>query len=205
MNFSKLKKNAYAYLGFHSVAPDESTETEIDCGIKEVEKLAHFRYAYKYFDTLPVFLNKQPYTAYLKDSTGVILSVMTLGGEIDRRINIYGKTDKRKAVILDACASAFLEELSDEYERGIADDLSYRFCPGYGGSSIEDLKYIFGILQPEKIGVCLTESGYMLPSKSMAGIIAVGGKHKKSCSQCILKEHCVYIKEGTTCYVKEKE
>lgn len=205
MNFSKLKKNAYAYLGFHSVAPDESTDAEIDCEIKEVEKLAHFCYAYKYFDTLPVFLNKQPYTAYLKDSTGVILSVMTLGGEIDRRINIYGKTDKRKAVILDACASAFLEERSDEYERGIADDLSYRFCPGYGGSSIEDLKYIFGILQPEKIGVCLTESGYMLPCKSMAGIIAVGGKHKKSCSHCILKEHCVYIKEGTTCYVREKE
>ena len=200
MNFSKFKKSVYAYLGFHSVAPDESTDAEIDCGIKEVEKLAHFRYSYKYFDTPPSFLNKQPYTAYLKDSTGVILSVMTLGGEIDRRINIYGKTDKRKAVIFDACASALLEELSDGYEKEIADNLSYRFCPGYGGSNVGDLKYIFEILQPEKIGVSLTESGYMLPCKSMAGIIAVGGKHKKSCARCILKEHCLYIKEGKTCY-----
>lgn len=204
MNFSKLKKSVYAYLGFHSVVPDESTDAEIDGGIKEVGKLAHFRYAYKYFDAPPAFLNKQPYTYYLKDSTGVILSVMTLGGEIDRRINIYGKTDKRKAVIFDACASALLEELSDEYEREIADGLSYRFCPGYGGSSVEDLKYIFGILQPEKIGVSLTESGYMLPCKSMAGIIAVEGRHKKSCANCALKEHCLYIKEGTTCYKREK-
>lgn len=203
MNFSKLKKSVYAYLGFHSVVPDESTDAEIDGEIKEVEKLAHFRYAYKYFDTPPAFLDKQPYTAYLKDSRGVILSVMTLGGEIDRRINIYGKTDRRKAVIFDACASAFLEELSDGYEREIADDLSYRFCPGYGCSSVEDLKYIFGILQPEKIGVSLTESGYMLPCKSMAGIIAVGGRHKKSCAHCVLKEHCLYIKEGTTCYIRE--
>lgn len=200
MNFLKLKKSVYAYLGFHSVAPEESTDAEIDNGIKEVEKLAHFRYSYKYFETPPSFLNKQPYTAYLKDSTGVILSVMTLGGEIDRRINIYGKTDKRKAVIFDACASALLEELSDEYERQIADNLSYRFCPGYGGSGVEDLQFIFGILQPEKIGVSLTESGYMLPCKSMAGIIAVGGKHKKNCGRCVLKEHCLYIKEGTTCY-----
>lgn len=204
MNFSRLKKSAYAYLGFHSIDPDESTEAEIDAEIKEVGKLAHFRYEYKYFGTAPAFLNKQPYIEYLTDSTGVILSVMTLGGEIDRRINVYGKTDKRKAVIFDACASAFLEELSDEYERGIADDLSYRFCPGYGGSSVEDLKYIFGILQPEKIGVSLTESGYMLPCKSMAGVIAVGGKHKKSCAQCILKANCLYVKEGKKCYAPER-
>ena len=205
MNISNLKKNVYAYLGFHSVAPDESTDAEIDDEIKQVQEFAHFRYAYKHFDIPPSFLDKQPYTAYLKDSTGVILSVMTLGGEIDRRINIYERLDKRKAVIFDACASAFLEELSDEYERDIAHDLSYRFCPGYGGSSVEDLKYIFAILQPEKIGVSLTESGYMLPSKSMAGIIAVGGTHKKSCARCILKEHCLYIKEGTTCYIRENK
>ena len=203
MNFSRLKQNAYAYLGFRSVVPDESTDAEIDGEFEEVEKFAHFGYLYKHFDTPPEFLNKQPYTDYLTGSTGVILSVMTLGGEIDRRINIYEKTDKRKAVIFDACASAYLEELSDEYERGIADNLSYRFCPGYGGSSVEDLKYLFGILQPEKIGVSLTESGYMLPCKSMAGVIAVGGKHKKSCGSCIMKEHCLYIKEGRKCYVSD--
>lgn len=205
MNFSRLNKSIYGYLGFHSVERNAETDAAIKECLGELEKLAHFRYLYKLFQTPPEFLNKQPYTDYLNGSDGVIIAAMTLGGEVDRRIKYYGRTDAAKAVTLDACASAYLEELSDEYERGLGENLSYRFCPGYGGSSAGDLKYIFGILKPEKIGLSLTESGYMLPCKSMAGIIAVGKSNEKTCKNCVIAEHCEYKKEGGTCYGSAKK
>ncbi|MDE6001192.1 MAG: hypothetical protein K2G96_02585, partial [Clostridia bacterium] len=69
---------------------------------------------------------------------------------------------------------------------------------------ISDIKYIFEILKPEKIGVTLSETNYMLPSKSMAGVIAVGGKAQKTCKNCIVAKHCVYKKGGAKCYDSEK-
>ncbi|MDE5896554.1 MAG: ABC transporter substrate-binding protein, partial [Clostridia bacterium] len=113
------------------------------------------------------------------------------------------RTDAARAIVLDACANAYLEELSDDYERRLHPDLSYRFCPGYGGSSVNDLKEIFRILKPEKIGLSLTESNYMLPCKSMAGVIAVGNSAQKTCKDCAVFEHCEYRKEGGTCYGSE--
>lgn len=202
---SRLEKRIYSYLNFRGAKKDENTDAEILRCIKELEGLAHFVYEYKFFDSPPAFLNKPPYFGYLKGSRGVIISVMTLGGEVDRRIKFYERTDAAKAVILDACASAYLEELSDEYERGIADNLSYRFCPGYGGSDVSDLKYIFEILKPEKRGITLTQTNYMLPCKTMAGIIAVGKSSKKSCENCIVFKGCEYRKEGKTCYGSESK
>lgn len=205
MNFSEFKKRTYSYLGFRSVGRTPRTDEAIKDCLSELEKLAHFRYIYKFFENPPEFLSKQPYVDYLKGSRGVIIAVMTLGAEVDRRIKFYERSDVAKAVTLDACASAYLEELSDEYERGLNENLSYRFCPGYGGSNVSDLRYIFEILRPEKIGLSLTETNYMLPSKSMAGIIAVGNSAEKSCGSCVLAEHCEYRKEGGRCYVSEKK
>ncbi|MDE7083483.1 MAG: hypothetical protein K2O89_07275 [Clostridia bacterium] len=204
MNSSKLNEQIYAYLGFHSVERSEEVDAEISKCLDELKELAHFRYTYKFFSALPDFLLCEPYTEYLRGSSGVIVAVMTLGCEVDARIKFYGRTDAAKSLVLDAAASAYLEYLSDEYEKTLGENLSYRFCPGYGGSSVEDLKHIFEILSPEKIGVTLSETNYMLPSKSMAGIIAVGGKAKKSCKNCIVYEHCNLRKGGAKCYGSEK-
>ncbi len=206
MNFSEtvdtaaLRPQIYNYLGFHGVGQSEQTDVLIDECIRELEKTARFRYLYKSFDSPPEFLNKEPYTEFLRGASGVIISAMTLGVEVDRRSKLLFRTDMPRAVVFDACASAYLEHLSDEYEKTIGDDLSFRFCPGYGGSSVKDLKYIFDILRPEKIGMALNSSDFMLPSKSMAGIIAVGKKTVKSCKNCIMYGSCSYIKEGSTCY-----
>lgn len=204
MNFSKLEKRIYSYLGFRSVEKNAETDAVIRDCMEELEKLAHFRYIYKFFEAPPQFLAAQPYAEYLAGSKGVIVAIMTLGGEADRRIKFYERADAAKAVVLDACASAYLEELSDDYENGLGLNLSYRFCPGYGGSSVSDLKYIFGILNPEKAGISLTENNYMLPSKTMAGIIAVGNSAQKNCKNCAVFGYCEYLKEGNKCYGSEK-
>lgn len=204
MNSSKLKQTIYSYLGFHGVGESPETDALIEACLAEVGEISAFRYRYKALEHIPEFLQKPPYTEYLAGSSGVLLSVMTLGAEVDRRVKLYSRTDLKKSVVFDAVASAYLEEKSDEYERGL-EGLSYRFCPGYGGSSVTDLKYIFEILQPEKIGITLTENFYMLPGKTMAGVLAVGGTHKKQCGACVLREHCAYRKEGKRCYGSEEK
>lgn len=199
-NFSDLRPAIYTYLGFRGVQSCADTDAIIKDCLAELEEIVRFRYLHTSFAEPPQFLLQPPYMSYLKGSTGVILGVMTLGMEADRRIKILSRTDMVKSVVFDACASACLEYLSDEQEKTFGTDLSYRFCPGYGGSDVRDLKAIFALLKPERIGVSLTETNYMLPSKSMAGIIAVGKREKKRCGGCILLEHCTYRKEGRRCY-----
>ena len=102
--------------------------------------------------------------------------------------------------VADACASALLEAYADDAEDELGDERTYRFCPGYGGSDVEDIQYILESVKAEKIGITRTESGLMLPQKSMAGIVGLGKKTQKSCGECILKEHCAYRKEGRVCF-----
>ena len=110
-----------------------------------------------------------------------------------------------KALVLDATANAYLEAKADEYEKTIANNLSYRFCPGYQGSDVTDLKYIFEVLKPEKIGITLLDSGMMVPQKSMCGIIAIGKNEKKRCGDCIMLDNCAFRKVGKRCYDLEKK
>lgn len=183
----------------------EKTDILIENAMSDLEKIVQFNYLYKFFDDMPEFLKKTPYLDFLSGSRGVIVSAMTLGIEVDRALHRLFKTDMSKAVIMDSCANAYLEFLSDSYEKTLGNDLSYRFCPGYGGSSVEDLKYIFELLKPEKIGMSLGKNCFMLPSKSMAGVIAVGKTAKKSCEGCFMAGSCGYLKEGRTCYSPAKK
>jgi len=76
----------------------------------------------------------------------------------------------------------------------------YRFCPGYNGSSIEDIKKLYKILKADKIGISLNSSNLMIPQKSMIGIVSVA-KNKKSCDDCIIRDSCEYKKGGTKCNI----
>lgn len=205
MNFSRLNKLIRAYLGYRGQGAQDADGKTVEECVREVERLAHFNYVYRLFGQPPPFLEKQPYKDYLKGSDGVILCVTTLGAEIDRRIKYYGKADAARSVIFDAVASAYLEARADEYEQSIGGNLSYRFGIGYGGSDIGDIRHIFEILKPAETGVVLTDGCYMLPSKSMAGVIAVGKENKKTCAGCVAAEQCAYKKEGITCYGSEKK
>ena len=199
-NYSNLLDNIYNYLGFKNIEKNNDIDELIKECLKEIEELSSFKYRYQEFDYIVDFLNKEPYLSFLNGCSGYYIAVMTLGSEIDRRIKFYSKTNLTKMLVFDACASAYLEYKSDEYERVLGDDLTYRFCPGYQGSSISDIKYFFNILKPQKQGIELLESNLMIPQKSMVGIIGIGKKIDKSCKNCLLEGKCKYIKEGMKCY-----
>lgn len=199
-NYSDLLDNIYNYLGFKNIEKNNDIDELIKECLKEIEELSSFKYRYQEFDYVLDFINKEPYLSFLNGCSGYYIAVMTLGSEIDRRIKFYSKTNLTKMLVFDACASAYLEYKADEYEASLGDDLTYRFCVGYQGSSISDIKYFFNILKPEKIGIELLESNLMIPQKSMAGIIGIGKIAQKSCKICLLEGKCKYIKEGMKCY-----
>ena len=200
MNYSEIRQSVYTYLGFKGVQPEDRVDRLISSCLEELEKIQQFKYSYKLFENFPEFLNRPPYMSLLTGCSAVILCVTTLGAEVDKRIKYLSKADIGKSVIFDACASALLEYYADDYEKGLGENLTYRFCPGYGGSDISDVKFIFELLKPEKMGVSLLESNLMLPQKTMAGIIGVGKSATKSCKNCILFGQCRYLKEGARCY-----
>lgn len=204
MNFFEIRDRAYTYLGYGGVTASEETDAAIRSCLAELEKIVHFRYLHKIFVAPPDFLLKEPYLAFLHGCEGVILCATTLGAEADRRIKTLARVDMASAVVWNAVAAAVLEQLADAHEKTLGDTLTYRFCPGYGGSSVHDLPALFDLLHPEKIGITLTDSLYMLPEKSMAGILGIGKRARKSCKDCLVSTHCVYKKEGKTCYGSEK-
>ena len=202
-NFSDLLRAARSYLGFYGELPPENEETLAEC-MKEAESLARFRYLWKSVTVLPDFLRAEPYASFLAGCSGAVLCVMTLGAETEMRVRRLARTDAARAVALDACASALLEHLSDEYEERFGEERTYRFCFGYGGSPVSDVGRLFRELDPSKIGVSLLPSGLMSPQKSMAGFVGLGKRSVKQCGACILGAHCGFLAEGRTCYGSEK-
>ncbi len=193
----------FKYLGYRKITPDQKTLDLISECIKEIESIARFKYIYKEFnEILPFLTQNKNYLKYLEGSTSYLLVGMTLGIDVDRRLTLYQKTDMTKSLIFDCVSSAYIEEVSNDYENNTLpyEVKSYRFCPGYTNTSFLDNQIIAKYLDIRKIGINFLESGLMVPLKSMVGIIAIGKVGKKSCKGCTNFKECDFRKDGVTCY-----
>lgn len=200
-NYSDLIKLCYSYLRYK--IEDNNKEIEEACkkALKELEEISSFQYRYIEFNHILDELNKEPYLKFLKGSKTYYLVATTLGVMVDKRIHLLSKTDMSYMVIFNSCAAAYLEYLADKYEKeNLGEDTSYRFCPGYGGSSVSDLVKLKKYINPEKIGIQVFDSGMMLPEKSMIGIVARNKNNIKTCDGCVLNEKCNFRKEDKKCY-----
>ncbi len=200
MNFSALKAEVLRYLSPKDIPCDDRLDKMIDSDLCELSEMNGFRAVSAEYGERLGFLQKEPYSSFLDGSDGYFLIACTLGAEAERRIKRLSVTDMEHMVVYDACANAYLEYLAEEYKKSLAPVMSYTFCPGYGGSSAEDLKYILSELRAERIGLSLTDSFMMLPQKSIAGIIAKGVTPKMRCGDCAKKNNCAYRKDGKRCF-----
>lgn len=200
-NCSKLIDLAYRYLGYRKINKSPEIDSLISECIAEIESINSFKYIYQEFDYIIDVLNKEPYLSYLNGAKSYYVAAMTLGSQIDKKIKYYSMSNIIKMYVFDATSSAYIEYMSNEYEKTVFKNPAYRFCPGYGGSSILDIRPLYEILNASKIGIELTKSCLMLPQKSMIGIIKLG-KSIKSCNNCIMEQDCEYKKEGQECYKK---
>jgi len=122
-------------------------------------------------------------------SSGLVLFAVTLGEDISKKItSCFEKDEFAVGSMLDSAASAGAELIADYVEslyrkkldenRGYAGTMGLmRFSPGYCGWDISGQKRLFEYLQPDKIGLELTDSYLMKPLKSISGVFVIGPKH----------------------------
>lgn len=127
------------------------------------------------------------------------LFAATVGVGLDRLLQKYSRLSPAKALMLQAIGAERIEALCDAF----CDDLETwtglfarpRFSPGYGDLKLEAQKEIFSLLQPMKhIGVSLTKSLLMSPSKSVTAFVGLSAQQTKKINKCHLcnKADCTF-------------
>lgn len=184
-------KEAVRYLGYGKRAVDGKTLLMIQESFEEIERISKPQCVYRIFelfipkeDELNICNLQIKSCSLYRNLSGcekVVLLGATIGSEIDRKLRIYEFTDIARAVVFQACAAAFLEEYCDSVQRQIAEELEKeglyvrpRFSPGYGDFSIYHQKDLLQMLDtPKKIGLTMTESYMLIPTKSVTALIGL--------------------------------
>ena len=134
----------------------------------------------------------------LKACKRAVVFSATLGVEIDRAILKYSKISPVKALFLQAIGTERIESLCGAF----CADLplaTARFSPGYGDLPLQTQTEIFALLDCErKIGLTLTESLLMSPTKSVTAFVGLADKAcvrtETGCSTCA-KMDCAFRSE----------
>lgn len=147
--------------------------------------------------------------ALLQDCSEVVLFAATLGAEAERFLRRAQIRDMAQAVILDACADSAIENVCDHFCEDLGRlihpaFLTDRFSPGYGDMPLSHQRVMFDVLDvTRRIGVTLTDSGLMLPQKSVTAILGISEEslpqRTKGCAGCSMYLNCIYRKEHRTC------
>ena len=102
----------------------------------------------------------------------------TLGVQTDRLIQTALATDTAKAMAYQAAAAAKIEEVCDQLEYTIRTAhgvrLRQRYSPGYYDLAITEQQALFQLISiTRRIGVTLTDTCEMVPTKSVTAIIGI--------------------------------
>ena len=136
----------------------------------------------------------------LRGADKALLFAATVGSPFDRLIQRYSRVSPSKALMLHAVGAERAEALCDSFCAGFCADnecsLLPRVSPGYGDIPMEMQRDIFALLDcPRKIGLTLSESLLMTPSKSVTAIAGIASKagmsERDKCSSCS-KSDCEY-------------
>ncbi len=148
---------------------------------------------------------------HLTDCTKGVLMAATLGADVERLIMHAQVSDLSKALILDSCASAAIENICDNLEADLrtqveADGffLTDRFSPGYGDLPLALQSDFCTLLNTQRqIGLTVSQSNILIPRKSVTAILGISNHPRTTrssgCQNCNLFETCQIRKSGTTC------
>ncbi len=141
---------------------------------------------------------------HLSGSEKCVLMAATVGIEADREIKRLSVLSVAKAVVLDACATAYIEEICDsvqsEIERKLG-SVNYRYSPGYGDFPLEAQSDFINMLDtPRKIGLTLSGGGMLIPTKSVTAVLGIVKNNSNcagtKCERCPNRARCEYSNEN---------
>ena len=212
---------AYRYMGCLG-AIDKSIEKELNSAAQLIEEHARPLFIQKICDIdrsnvlsltgTSLKFEGKAIDALLHDCEICAIFCATIGNDIEALIRKWQLKDLAFAAMLDACASSAVESLCDAVEKDMANEfgaqglyLTDRFSPGYGDLPLSIQPDFCVVLDTSrKIGVSVSESGIMIPRKSVTAIVGISKNPQKhfnsGCSNCGLTNTCKFRENGVTCY-----
>jgi hypothetical protein len=148
-----------------------------------------------------------PGSSWIAPDMPLVAVVCTIGDVLEKRVSrLAEQGSAARALVLDSIGSAGAEEVADRSNRLICEMAAStdhvpdcRRSPGYGSWDVREQAAMFRFVQPDEIGVTLTESCMMVPRKSISYVVPLRGGEPgrlpgNRCSRCGA-EGCPY-REG---------
>lgn len=222
MNIEIKEAEVLRYLGYKNQEIDKVTQDLIRESMKDIKDNINPRSLVKEFkigkDKDKVSLEGTSFALegrsiyqHLKDCHSCLLLALSLGHSVDRIIRYYERVNMAKVLILDASASAAIEDLAnkvtwdlEESYKSWGQSLTSRFSPGYGDLSLDLQKNFLDLLDaPRTIGLTASSHNILIPRKSVTAIIGVAGKklrqEEKNCKNCNKYETCNFTRGVDRC------
>ena len=131
-------------------------------------------------ESAELFLKSSDFARYAEKAEKIVLFAATIGVGIDRLIASSSVSSLAEAQMYQAIGAQQIESLCDLYCAELKEEYSLkgyhvrpRYSPGFGNLKLDVQSDIFRILDCSKIGLSLTESLIMRPSKSVTAFVAV--------------------------------
>ena len=210
---------ALRYLGAGS-SPPEVLRRDMEQIADQLTAAVRPRYAYRVFSTVHeergvllreagILLTGRAAARLLAQCDQAVLLGCTLGPRFDAMLRTEQARDMARAVMLDACGSAWVESGCDAAEEELAARfpgryLTDRFSPGYGDLPLALQPAICAALDAgRRVGVQVTDSFLMNPSKSVTAVIGLSDRPQQArirgCAYCSMRETCTLRKGGKSC------
>lgn len=217
-------KEVQRYMGYHGIvdiAPEISEK--INTAIEHLGTQSHPRIISKEYritvaektvtlhaENEDVTFESEGLVRNLTGCCGAVLLAATIGPACDMLVRRASITSAADSAVYQAAGAAAIEAFLDDYNdklkasyeaRGLF--LRPRFSPGYGDLKLEHQKDWFRLLDITKqIGIELTDSLLMVPTKSVTAIIGIGIDETKTgctgctgCKGCNRHDTCEFSKE----------
>ena len=211
-DFPWNEKEILRYLGHRGQEIPENVDELIEDCMRELEQAAAARSVWREYplkiqdhvlDMTFVQTRSSNLERNLRDCKRILVFGATLGSRVDVLLHRYGLLQMSKAVILQAAAAAMLETYCDWKNEALRQEyqekgwyMRPRFSPGYGDFPLECQRQIQAALElGKRIGVTLTDSLLMAPSKSVTAVMGLSRKPRmcsiQGCEACGKKD-CAY-------------
>ncbi len=205
------------YLGYRDQEITPEVEGQIRRCMEEIARAAEPRLVYRRLGLeggaipgLP--LAGEDVRALLSGCREAVLMAATLGPGVERLLMRREVTDMADAVILDACASAAVENVCDHFECDLREELkgeglylTDRFSPGYGDLPLDTQAPLCAALDtPRRIGLTVSPCHILVPRKSVTALLGISARprplRRRGCEVCGMFLTCPYRKEGVSCH-----
>ena len=173
-------KEVCAYMRMGGRRPDGALAERVEALVSDVRGVLRPAHVWRRVGIEDVPCPSSTLLRHLAGCVSAFLVCGTLGAGVDalqRRLSAVSGAD---ALIGQAIGAAFMERWMDETESRIQAELApgeemvRRYSPGYGDWPLEAQRGLLAALDtPRAIGVSLTDSMLMVPSKSVSAVIGV--------------------------------